>query len=180
MGRGGGSGLGLTLAQEHLRRMGGELFKQLSSDSSHLMRQEINLAKAELMESAGHLAKGATKVGVTYSGDEAKFLEQVAKALEASAKELGVGEITFVLQGEQLGADTSRPLLGRPTPCVGREQELAIAVAVVTVLAAFLMVSNFRYYSFKELDLKGRVPFVAILVLLCLGVARVKPGATAA
>ena len=42
----------------------GELFKQLSSDSSHLMRQEINLAKAELMESAGHLAKGATKVGI--------------------------------------------------------------------------------------------------------------------
>ncbi|HYO54720.1 serine/threonine-protein kinase PknK [Archangium sp.] len=33
---------------------------------------------------------------------------------------------TFVLQGEQLGSDTSRPLLGKPTPCVGREQELAL------------------------------------------------------
>lgn len=42
----------------------GELFKQLSSDSSHLLRQEINLAKAELMESAGHMARGATKVGI--------------------------------------------------------------------------------------------------------------------
>lgn len=42
----------------------GELFKQLSSDSSHLVRQEINLAKAELLESAGHMAKGATKVGI--------------------------------------------------------------------------------------------------------------------
>ncbi|WP_395849602.1 serine/threonine-protein kinase PknK [Cystobacter fuscus] len=33
---------------------------------------------------------------------------------------------TFVLRGEQLDADASRPLLGKPTPCVGREQELAL------------------------------------------------------
>jgi serine/threonine protein kinase len=33
---------------------------------------------------------------------------------------------SFQLHGEQLGADASRPLLGKPTPCVGREQELAI------------------------------------------------------
>jgi len=33
---------------------------------------------------------------------------------------------TCVLRGEQLSADASRPLLGRPTPCVGREQELAL------------------------------------------------------
>jgi tetratricopeptide (TPR) repeat protein len=32
----------------------------------------------------------------------------------------------FLLHGEQLGADESRPLLGKPTPCVGREQELAL------------------------------------------------------
>lgn len=52
----------------------------------------------------------------------------------------------------------------------GREQELAIAVAVVTVLSAFLMVSNFRYYSFKELD-RSRVPFAVMLpVVLILGI----------
>lgn len=52
----------------------------------------------------------------------------------------------------------------------GREQELAIAVAVVTVLAAFLMVSNFRYYSFKELD-RSRVPFAVMLpVVLVFGI----------
>ncbi|WNG45683.1 protein kinase [Archangium minus] len=33
---------------------------------------------------------------------------------------------TFLLQGEQLSVDASRPLLGKPTPCVGREQELAL------------------------------------------------------
>jgi tetratricopeptide (TPR) repeat protein len=32
----------------------------------------------------------------------------------------------FLLHGEHLGADESRPLLGKPTPCVGREQELAL------------------------------------------------------
>jgi len=30
------------------------------------------------------------------------------------------------------------------------------------------MVSNIRYYSFKDLDLKGRVPFVAILVVVLI------------
>ena len=32
----------------------------------------------------------------------------------------------FALQGEQLNVDASRPLLGKPTHCVGREQELAL------------------------------------------------------
>jgi CDP-diacylglycerol--serine O-phosphatidyltransferase len=52
----------------------------------------------------------------------------------------------------------------------GREQELAIAIAVITVVSAFLMVSNFRYYSFKELD-RSRVPFAVMLpVVLILGI----------
>lgn len=37
---------------------------------------------------------------------------------------------------------------------------------VTTVLVGLLMVSNVRYRSFKDLDLKGRVPFVAILVVV--------------
>lgn len=32
----------------------------------------------------------------------------------------------LLLSGEQLSLDGSRPLLGRPTPCVGREQELSL------------------------------------------------------
>ncbi len=32
----------------------------------------------------------------------------------------------FVLLGEHLDVDKDRPLLGRPTPCVGREQELSL------------------------------------------------------
>jgi CDP-diacylglycerol--serine O-phosphatidyltransferase len=38
--------------------------------------------------------------------------------------------------------------------------------AVITLIAGLLMVSNIRYYSFKELDLKGKVPFVAVLLVL--------------
>jgi hypothetical protein len=44
----------------------------------------------------------------------------------------------------------------------GREQEVAIGAAVMTVIAAFLMVSNVKYYSFKELD-RSRVPFAVML-----------------
>ncbi len=36
----------------------------------------------------------------------------------------------------------------------------------VTVVAGLLMVSNFRYHSFKGLDLKGKVPFFTILIIV--------------
>jgi CDP-diacylglycerol--serine O-phosphatidyltransferase len=36
----------------------------------------------------------------------------------------------------------------------------------LTIMAGVLMVSNIRYHSFKQFDLKGRVPFVSILVLV--------------
>ncbi|TLX56368.1 CDP-diacylglycerol--serine O-phosphatidyltransferase [Stutzerimonas nosocomialis] len=38
--------------------------------------------------------------------------------------------------------------------------------ALIVAAAGLLMVSNIKYYSFKDLDLKGRVPFVAILVVV--------------
>lgn len=41
---------------------------------------------------------------------------------------------------------------------------------ILTISTGLLMVSNFRYSSFKEIDLKGRVPFVvAIIVMLGIG-----------
>ena len=36
--------------------------------------------------------------------------------------------------------------------------------AVLTAAAGLLMVSNFKYPSFKEVDLRGKVPFIVILV----------------
>ncbi|MCF7201822.1 CDP-diacylglycerol--serine O-phosphatidyltransferase [Pseudomonas oligotrophica] len=38
--------------------------------------------------------------------------------------------------------------------------------ALIVAAAGLLMVSNIKYHSFKDLDLKGRVPFVAILVVV--------------
>ncbi|MBU0499886.1 MAG: CDP-diacylglycerol--serine O-phosphatidyltransferase [Gammaproteobacteria bacterium] len=47
---------------------------------------------------------------------------------------------------------------------------LALIAAILTILAGLLMVSNVRYNSFKELDLRGRIPFVT-LVAIMLGFA---------
>jgi len=43
---------------------------------------------------------------------------------------------------------------------------LVMLFAVMVAAAGLLMVSNIKYYSFKDLDLKGRVPFVAILIVV--------------
>ena len=43
---------------------------------------------------------------------------------------------------------------------------LVMLFALMVAAAGLLMVSNIKYYSFKDLDLKGRVPFVAILIVV--------------
>lgn len=43
---------------------------------------------------------------------------------------------------------------------------LALPMAVIVAAAGLLMVSNIRYYSFKDLDLRGRVPFVTMLAIV--------------
>lgn len=48
---------------------------------------------------------------------------------------------------------------------------IIIFAAVIAVGAAILMVSNVRYNSFKELDLKGKVPFLYVLLSVILFVA---------
>jgi CDP-diacylglycerol--serine O-phosphatidyltransferase len=42
----------------------------------------------------------------------------------------------------------------------------AIPVAVITGIAGLLMVSNFKYNSFKEVNWSGKVPFVALLLIM--------------
>lgn len=43
---------------------------------------------------------------------------------------------------------------------------VVLLFALLVAAAGALMVSNIKYHSFKDLDLKGRVPFVAILVVV--------------
>ena len=54
--------------------------------------------------------------------------------------------------------------------------ELAVVAGCLTGLMGFLMILNVPYHSFKGLDLKGRVPFVVmILVVLLFGVIMLDP-----
>lgn len=53
----------------------------------------------------------------------------------------------------------------------GYDAEILKYVAMVlTVTTGLLMVSNFRYSSFKEIDLKGKVPFIVVIAVM-LGIA---------
>ncbi len=53
---------------------------------------------------------------------------------------------------------------------------LTALMFVLTITAGALMVSNIRYYSFKDLDLRSRVPFASVLALvLVFGLISVDP-----
>lgn len=54
--------------------------------------------------------------------------------------------------------------LGNEYQLVGHE--INVLVAVVTTLAGLLMVSNFRYHSFKEVDWRSKVNFLTILMIV--------------
>jgi CDP-diacylglycerol--serine O-phosphatidyltransferase len=85
----------------------------------------------------------------------------------------------------------SKDFVGLPSPCaagligstvwLGIDNSIdpnlwAVAVCVLTVLTGMAMVSNFSYWSFKHLDLKDRVPFVALIALvLIIGLVSVDP-----
>lgn len=45
-------------------------------------------------------------------------------------------------------------------------EEVKYLALVLTTLAGGLMVTTFSYYSFKDLDLRKKVPFVAVLVVM--------------
>ncbi len=47
-------------------------------------------------------------------------------------------------------------------------KKISIIVALILVSLAILMVSNLKYYSFKEVDFKGHVPFFAVLVVVLI------------
>lgn len=93
----------------------------------------------------------------------------------------------------QIDTADKRYFTGLPSPAAaavvaglvwfGTDQKLLIdggtitfIVAALTAFSAVMMVSNVKYNSFKELDFKGRVPFVAILaIVLVLAVISTYP-----
>lgn len=48
---------------------------------------------------------------------------------------------------------------------------ISVFTACLVVFAAVLMVSNVRYHSFKQIDFKGKVPFLYVLLMVILFVA---------
>jgi len=54
--------------------------------------------------------------------------------------------------------------LGTDLDISGKKMGLIVGVTLVSL--AVLMVSNLKYYSFKEIDFKGHVPFFTILVVV--------------
>jgi CDP-diacylglycerol---serine O-phosphatidyltransferase len=54
--------------------------------------------------------------------------------------------------------------------------DVNVLVALITALAGLLMVSNFRFHSFKDVDVRGRVPFiVAVVVMLAFVLVYLQP-----
>ncbi|MCP4995640.1 MAG: CDP-diacylglycerol--serine O-phosphatidyltransferase [Gammaproteobacteria bacterium] len=49
-------------------------------------------------------------------------------------------------------------------------EDLSWLLALMTSVVGLLMVSNFRYNSFKEIDFRGKVPFI-VIVIIALGFA---------
>jgi CDP-diacylglycerol--serine O-phosphatidyltransferase len=54
--------------------------------------------------------------------------------------------------------------------------EVSVIVSLVTAVTGILMMANFPYYSFKGIDLHGRVPFfVMLLLVLVIGLVTLDP-----
>jgi CDP-diacylglycerol---serine O-phosphatidyltransferase len=58
----------------------------------------------------------------------------------------------------------------------GLPQQVSVLVGMLTAAVGFLMIANFPYYSFKGIDLHGRVPFVVMIaVVLIFGLITLDP-----
>ena len=83
----------------------------------------------------------------------------------------------------QVGVVDKRYFIGLPSPSaaaliaglvwVGADygmpgEDIPLLTFPLTVLTGLLMVSNIRFKSFKDLDLRGKIPFVAMLIIVLI------------
>lgn len=102
----------------------------------------------EALDRAARMLSQQTLPGEGTGGQAGLLLDEVTTALVEGRFEVARrGTGVFELRGPRTTPDESRPLLGRPTPCVGRERELAqldglFAQAVDEPLAAAVLVTG--------------------------------------
>jgi tetratricopeptide (TPR) repeat protein len=88
-------------------------------------RLDQQLPVGEAMDRAGQLLHQAGQLPSDASAQV--LLDEVTAGLLGPGYQLTrLSSGQFLLEGEQWSADASRPLLGKPTPCVGREQDLGL------------------------------------------------------
>ncbi len=101
------------------------------------------------------------------------------------------GALRLARFNAQVGTADRRYFQGLPSPaaaailagfiwiCLEHDynpESVKYIAVLLTISTGLLMVSNFRYSSFKEIDLKGRVPFiVAISVMLAIAFVMAQP-----
>ncbi len=98
--------------------------------------------------------------------------------LIAAFVHLAGGALRLARFNTQLGTADKRYFQGLPSPAaaailaglvwVSEKYQYAIEtlpwlVLIITVTTGLLMVSNFRYYSFKDINFRGKVPFVVVI-----------------
>ena len=124
-----------------------------------------HLPVGEAMDRAGQLLRHSSQ----QAGSPHVVLDEVTAGLLGAGFQLDRATTdTFLLHGEHLSADASRPLLGRPTACVGREQELALlelafsscvedstSQALLVVSAAGMGKSRLRHEFLRRVARRG-------------------------
>lgn len=119
------------------------------------------------------------------------FTEQGKLGLFAAFVHTAGGALRLARFNTQVATDDKRYFQGLPSPAAaailagfiwisleyGYEvQAIQYLALILTVMTGLLMVSNFRYYSFKDIDFRGRVPFVvAIAVMLGISFIMAQP-----
>jgi CDP-diacylglycerol--serine O-phosphatidyltransferase len=91
------------------------------------------------------------------------------------------GALRLARFNTQIGTADKRYFQGLPSPAAAAVvvgavwlcetygisgKEVMFPTMILTITAGLLMVSKFSYYSFKDIDLKRRVPFIAVLIVL--------------
>jgi CDP-diacylglycerol--serine O-phosphatidyltransferase len=113
--------------------------------------------------------------------------------LFASFVHMAGGALRLARFNAQVETDDKRYFQGLPSPAaaailagfvwISLEYDYALDTVkypalLLTITTGLLMVSNFRYFSFKGIDFKGKVPFVvAIAVMLGLAFVMAQPQA---